>query len=207
MVSHPSILDLVATQFPDARIFEWGTTIHGKKSRLHNVNLIFERRLPGTVDRYDDLAHVVGIDENDQWYDHVVPCTTDPGLPSLIKGRTTRPSGTWITQPGQYRGSHQIGLHHHKPALVQRKPLRGWRDRDDDGIVDRSGPTYTDGRGINHHRGGTTRRVGPHSEGCLVTPVSLDGIEYWAPHWGLILQAAQLWGDVFTTTIVEVSAP
>jgi hypothetical protein len=199
-MSRPAILDLLQAQVPGAVVFEKGED---------NLNIIFERRLPGRVNYYDDLVHLVGRDASGAWYDHVSPCTTDPGLPSLVPGRPTRPSGTWCTQPGQYLRSHEIGLHHGEPALVQRfakdaTPLRGWRDRNDNGIVDRTGPTYTDGGGINHHHGGDSELVGAWSEGCLVVPRRVSGRLVWALHWEIILRASKRWGPVFSISLIEV---
>lgn len=192
----PAILDTLLAQIPGAVVFEKG---------IDNLNIIFERRLPGRVDYYDDLVHLVGRNAAGDWYDEQAPCTCDPGLPSLVPGRTTRPSGTAIVQPHQTHGSHRIGLHHGHPALVMVRCPPLWRDREDDGQVDRSGPTYYDGQGINHHCGGRSEHVGPWSEGCLVTPESLGGVPSWAPHWAIIDRAARRWGPLFTTSLVETT--
>jgi plasmid stabilization system protein ParE len=54
---------------------------------------------------------------------------------------------------GQYRGSHQLGLHQGKyEALVQRKPVTVYRDGDKDDTAEEQGKEDTGLFGINIHR-------------------------------------------------------
>jgi hypothetical protein len=198
MEPRPAILEVLLAQVPTALVFEKGDL---------NLNIIIERRLPGTPDLYDDRLHLV-YRQRGQWFAPFFPCTADPGKDGLVAHENV--NGTAIRQPGQCRGSHTIGLHNGSPALVMVSKLptdpsciRVWRDRNDDGKIDRTGKTYFDARGLNIHHAGQTPKsgvphVGPWSLGC--TGVLRPG---WDLAWSIILDASRVWGPTFTTSLVE----
>ena len=78
--------------------------------------------------------------------------TTDPG--SHWERNLLNKDGVAILVPGQYRGSHTIGLHQGKyEALRQHKPLKVYRDKNKDGVYDFLEENIHEGiYGINIHR-------------------------------------------------------
>ena len=84
---------------------------------------------------FDDSITISYKNENDEWGYHEYNCTTDPGthwVENLLNS-----DGVAILKPGQYRGSHKIGLHQGKyEALRQKKPLKVYRDGDLDNEYD-----------------------------------------------------------------------
>jgi hypothetical protein len=114
------------------------------------------------------------------------------------------PQGTAILKPGQYVGSHGLGMHRGKYlALVQIRPVTVIRDFNRDGKTD-----YTGGReetgifGINIHRAmsaGTTKTIDKYSAGCQVFANADD--------FSVFLQLAErhknLYGNSFTYTLLS----
>lgn len=177
-------------------------TAGGTGSKLHNANIVVERRLPETVNTYDDVLWFIAQDEKG-WYYHRWVGTADPGLPALLAHKN--PNGTGIVQPGFYRGCYKIGVHgpHRVNALVQqydRDPIRLWRDRNDDGRLDRTGKTYTDGRGVNiHPMGNVLGAVGFWSEACMGTMA-----KHWPAFWSDVTRSAAIYGPRFSFSLVEM---
>jgi hypothetical protein len=102
--------------------------------------------------------------------------------------------------PGQYRGSHAIGLHQGKyEALKQAKPVKVYRDANKDMTYDTK--LITEGiYGINIHKAGAdSTYVENWSEGCQVFKKSADFDEFM----GLVKKAATLHGNSFTYTLLE----
>lgn len=166
----------------------------------YNLNIVGVRTPPGQVNAFDDELHLIYKDEYDQWVDLAFPCTTDPGLYWLKN--PGRRAGTAILKPGQYRGAYQIGLHRGRyPALVQRKPVTVYRDRNRDDVLDMDSSTEQDGLyGINiHHAGFDSHRVDRWSAGCTVVGNLLD----WEIFFAVIRRSAELYGERFTYTLVD----
>jgi hypothetical protein len=139
-----------------------------------------------------------------EWKFHCFKCTTDPGthwVENLLN-----PNGVAILKPGQYRGSHKIGLHQGKyEALRQQKPLEVYRDDNQDGIYDCLEEDIDKGIfGINIHRataktGGKSTRVDKWSAGCQVIASNDD----FAVFMKICNQAKDLWSNSFTYTLIE----
>jgi hypothetical protein len=139
-----------------------------------------------------------------EWKFHCFKCTTDPGthwVENLLN-----PNGVAILKPNQYRGSHKIGLHQGKyEALRQQKPLKVYRDDNQDGIYDCLEEDVEKGIfGINIHRataktGGKSTRVDKWSAGCQVISSNDD----FAVFMKICNQAKDLWGNSFTYTLIE----
>lgn len=132
-----------------------------------DLNIVGERCQTNT-NAFDDVLHVV-YKVNGLWQHEQFKCTTDPGFyylqnPSRIKG-------TAILMPGQYKSSHQLGLHRATyKALVQRSPVKVYRDPNRDSNHDTDASTVEEGFfGINIHKAGTdSTRVDKWSAGCTV---------------------------------------
>jgi hypothetical protein len=110
--------------------------------------------------------------------------------------------GTACVVPGQYRGAWQIGDHHGKPALVQIKPVKTYRDNNKDGKLDLNEASITEGiYGINLHRAGAnSTNVDKWSAGCQVWSRDADFEEFMA----LCNKQVKVNGyKTFTYTLVE----
>ena len=165
-----------------------------------NLNLIGERR-GLQPDAFDDRIHAV-YKAGGSWWWWTFPATTDPGLKWLREPMNVR--GTAILVPGQYRGSHAIGMHQRRyAALVQVGELAVYRDGDRDDHLRPSGTIYrgTD-FGINVHRAHsttTTSRVGAYSAGCQVVQVP----DHFARLMTIAKRSTTQWGPRITYTLID----
>ena len=165
----------------------------------YNLNIIGVRRKDGTPNQFDDYLCVI-YKENGEWLVKTWAVTTDPGLFWL--GHPMKVSGTAILVPGQYRGSHRIGKHQGKyPALCQRKPVRVYRDRNKDDVLDMDPETIEEGLfGINIHKAGVaSTQVNKWSAGCQVFSRANNFNDFM----DLCYKASEKWGDTFTYTLVR----
>tara|TARA_B100001109_G_scaffold242036_1_gene226656 strand:- start:356 stop:976 length:621 start_codon:yes stop_codon:yes gene_type:complete len=153
---------------------------------------------------FDDKITISYKDFNNEWHYHEYDCTTDPGthwVENLLNS-----DGVAILKPGQYRGSHKIGLHQGKyEALRQQKPLKVYRDGDLDNEYDLLEENVKEGiYGINIHRatartGGKSSRVDKWSAGCQVIAANDDFNEFM----DICRKASNIWGNSFTYTLIE----
>tara|TARA_R100001594_G_scaffold25476_2_gene49751 strand:+ start:3155 stop:3736 length:582 start_codon:yes stop_codon:yes gene_type:complete len=155
----PKILDYIASM--DYAVFEEGDW---------NLNIIGVRKKNGTPDKFDDTM-VVCYKKNGLWQEERWKVTTDPGLYHLFN--PSRLEGTAILCPGQYRGAWKLGLHRGSyKALVQRKPVKVFRDASKNEMLDMDPNTVQEGLfGINIHRSnprGSSTIVNKWSAGCQV---------------------------------------
>lgn len=164
-----------------------------------NLNLIGIRHGLVATNKFTD-TFVVLYKDGGLWVRKVYPCTTVPGLYHLKNGLA---KGTAILVPGQYRGAYERGLHKGDyMALVQRKPVTVYRDRDKDCDLDYENPE-TGMFGINIHRAtanGISKQVDKWSAGCTVLASSADFAEL------MRLTSAQIdmgYGRTFTYTLLE----
>jgi|TARA_R100000084_G_scaffold31342_1_gene12046 hypothetical protein len=165
-----------------------------------NVNLIGVRNSNRKANQFDDELHVVFKDHRDQWVDLSFTATTDPGTYWLHN--PMRAAGTAILVAGQYRGSHKIGMHRGRyPALVQHRPVKVYRDRNRDNVLDMDPNTAIEGiYGINiHHAGYDSHRVDKWSAGCTV----IGSLTEWDAFMAVIRRSADLYGERFTYTLIE----
>ena len=160
-MSRPAVLD---------RIESLGGVVFD--SGAYDLNL-YGIRSPGrTADAFDDVIGCAyrqspgGPWSVEQW-----TATTDPGAYYLRQPMNVR--GTAILVPGQYRSAWILGLHRGSyEALVQRGPVRVYRDDTRDEVLDLEGEEeglY----GINIHastrvEGRSSSSVGRWSAGCQV---------------------------------------
>lgn len=151
----------------------------------------------------NNFNDVIGISYlvDNSWRFKVYEATTDPGLSMRLKPINV--NGTAILIPAQYKGVYQIGLHKNKyEALVQRKPMKYWRDNNKDKSLDFKGTIYNEIAGTNLHRataikGLTSKLVDDYSAGCQV----IAGYDNWVEFMHLVEKASELYGNSFTYTL------
>jgi len=146
---------------------------------------------------FDDCL-TVSYKEGGVWKSHCWPATTDPGKKGVMEYHNA--AGVARLVPGQYRGSHTIGLHQGKyEALKQQKPVKVYRDKDKDMQYDEN--VIQEGVfGINIHKAGAdSTYVENWSEGCQVFKKSADFDSFMK----IMNKAASIHGKSFTYTLVE----
>jgi hypothetical protein len=166
----------------------------------YNINIIGIRNSDTgskVTNVFDDLL-TVSYKIGDVWHFKKWAATTDPGTKGVKEFHNAQ--GVARLVPGQYRGSHAIGLHQGKyEALKQAKPVKVYRDANKDMNYDTK--LITEGiYGINIHKAGAdSTYVENWSEGCQVFKKSADFDEFMA----LVKKAATLHGNSFTYTLLE----
>jgi hypothetical protein len=180
-----------AMKLKDYKFFESGD---------YNLNIIGIRNSDTgskVTNVFDDLL-TVSYKIGDVWHFKKWAATTDPGTKGVKEFHNAQ--GVARLVPGQYRGSHAIGLHQGKyEALKQAKPVKVYRDANKDMTYDTK--LITEGiYGINIHKAGAdSTYVENWSEGCQVFKKSADFDEFMA----LVKKAATLHGNSFTYTLLE----
>ena len=146
---------------------------------------------------FDDFL-TVSYKEGGEWKFQIWPATTDPGKKGVMEYHNA--AGVARLVPGQYRGSHTIGLHQGKyEALKQQKPVKVYRDKDKDMQYDEN--IIQEGVfGINIHKAGAdSTYVENWSEGCQVFKKSSDFDSFMK----IMNKAATIHGKSFTYTLIE----
>ncbi len=146
---------------------------------------------------FDDFL-TVSYKEGGEWKFHIWPATTDPGKKGVMEYHNA--AGVARLVPGQYRGSHTIGLHQGKyEALKQQKPVKVYRDKDKDMQYDEN--IIQEGVfGINIHKAGAdSTYVENWSEGCQVFKKSVDFDSFMK----IMNKASTIHGKSFTYTLIE----
>ena len=173
---------------------------------VYNLNIIGVRSKESIKqeNRFDDILIVAfglatsGYNSSTKF---IFQITTDPGIKSLKVPMNAK--GTAILVPGQYRGSHKLGLHQGKyEALVQCAPVKVYRDANRDSILDVDKRTIDTGMfGINIHKAGIASViVVGWSAGCQVL-AKTDEYEIFMD----LCRKQKLagYGDKFTYTLLE----
>ena len=163
----------------------------------YNLNIIGIRTIGNKVTNvFDDLL-TVSYKVNGELVFKQWAATTDPGTKGVKEFHNAQ--GVARLVPGQYKGSHAIGLHQGKyEALRQVKPLKVYRDSNKDMTFDEK--VITEGiYGINIHKAGAdSTYVENWSEGCQVFKKSADFDSFMA----IVKKAATLHGNSFTYTLL-----
>lgn len=172
----------------------------------YNLNIVGVRNSntnEEVTNKFDDCM-TVSYKVNGEWHTECYKCTTDPGkhwIENLLNE-----SGTAILKPGQYRGSHKIGLHQGKyEALRQVKPVTVYRDNNLDDCYDMLEENLQEGIfGINIHRatkyaGRASTQIDKWSAGCQVIAANDD----WHEFMDLCHRSKDIWGNSFTYTLIE----
>lgn len=165
----------------------------------YDVNIVGVRNktVGQTVTNYFDDKITVSYKVNGVWQFYCWDITTDPGKKGMLEGKAV--GGVARMVEGQYRGSHQIGLHQGKyKALCQKSPVKVFRDGDRDMEFDEN--KIVDGvYGINiHHAGDNSIYVENWSEGCQV----FKRISEFNKFMEIMEQAKLAHGNSFTYTLI-----
>ena len=175
-----------------------------KSNKGYDVNIVGIRNSEtnNEVTNHFDDTLTISYKVDGEWKFHSWPATTDPGQ-YWIENPISK-DGTAILVPGQYRGSHMIGLHQGKyEALRQRKPVKVYRDNDKDLEYDTDEDTIKEGiYGINIHRSNPYDQsyyVNKWSAGCQVFKKVADFHEFM----DICKKAKDIWGNSFSYTLIE----
>ena len=155
------------------------------------------------TNKFDDWLTVSYNIDGEEFY-HEFGATCDPGM--HWAQNLLNPDGAAILVPGQYKGSHQIGLHRGQyEALVQVKPVKVFRDNNRDQRYDMDPNRIKEGIfGINIHRAtriaeGESKLVDKWSAGCQVIASNSNFTLFME----LCNNARNIWGNSFTYTLLE----
>ena len=165
-----------------------------------NVNVIGIRNTaPGkkVTNLFDDWISL-SYKEGGVWKFFIWAATTDPGTKGVKEFHNA--GGVARLVPGQYPGSHHVGLHQGKyEALKQKANVKVYRDANKDMVYDET--KITEGvYGINiHHAGADSTYVENWSEGCSVFKKIKDFDVFMV----ICKKAAALQGNSFTYTLIE----
>ena len=146
---------------------------------------------------FDDLL-TVSYKENGQWVTKSWSATTDPGKKGVMQYHNS--AGVARLVEGQYRGSHQLGLHQGKyEALRQKDNVKVYRDANKDLKYDEN--KIQEGVfGINIHKAGADSiEVSNWSEGCQVFKKAADFEEFMK----IIRKSRDIHGNSLTYTLIE----
>lgn len=168
-----------------------------------NLNIVGARNLSTTnvvTNKFDDFI-TVSYKENGKWVFKCWPATTDPGRKIMLNGNV-KSGGVARMVPGQYKGSHAIGLHQGKyEALRQVGEIWLYRDINNDLVYDTDKIVKSTNDGINIHCAGEDSAiVDDWSWGCQVFKRKKDFKEFMR----IVNKAAKLWGNKFTYTLIEI---
>jgi len=168
-----------------------------------NLNLVGIRRSNQGTNTFDDFLLVM-YREEELMVTSRYQITTDPGKYWLEN--PTNPKGTAVLVPDQYRGTWQIGKHQGKyKALVQRKPVKVYRDNNKDEVIDYSSMTTMIDEGyfgINIHRSNPydqSYAINKWSAGCQV----FKKIEDYDNFIQVCEDSAKIYGNSFTYTLID----
>ena len=172
----------------------------------YNLNIVGVRNsktLNEITNKFDDCL-TVSYKVDGLWNRYCFPCTTDPG--KYWTENLLNEGGVAILKEGQYRGSHQIGLHQGKyEALRQVKPVQVYRDNNLDNCYDMNEESLQEGIfGINIHRatkyeGKTSTQIDKWSAGCQVIASNDDFTLFME----IVNKAAKVWSNSFTYTLIN----
>mgnify|MGYP000981701145 CR=1 FL=1 len=168
----------------------------------YDVNIVAVRTTKASgravTNLFDDWL-TLSYRKDGAWMFHEWQVTTDPGKKAMLQ--YSNPAGVAILVPGQYRGSHMIGLHQGKyEALRQQKPVTVYRDRNKDQTYDFVDPE-TGIFGINIHRSNPLTEstyVENWSEGCTV----FKRVNQFNTFMDICRQARKIHGNSFTYTLL-----
>jgi len=165
----------------------------------YNLNIVGVRSHDTASNRFVDSLYVLYLVKGEQ-NAICFPITTVPGKYYLENPMVEE--GTAIVKPGQYPSLWKIGQHKGYDALVQRRMITVYRDKDADNIPTAAGEEYHGWFGINCHRANEKRKsiqVNKWSAGCQVFADPLDFNIFMA----LCYKAASLTGNSFTYTLIN----
>lgn len=140
------------------------------KDNPYQANVLGIRSDNPATNEFDDAVGLIFMDFENRWNLRLFRATTDPGTYWLQNPMNVK--GTAILPPGQYKNSHRLGKHKGQyDALVQAGPLKLWRDKNKDTVIDFTDLSVSESDGINIHRANPEARstaVDKWSAGCQV---------------------------------------
>ena len=158
-----------------------------------NINIFGIRDNENVADSFNDLICLL-YKEKGKWVLKKYQATTDPGIYYRNNLLNTTESVNKLKDIFTIKYT----------ALVQRKPVKLWRDSNKDGILDRKGKTYTELAGINIHHAssnGTSVTIGKYSAGCQV----IASITDWNEFIDIVLKSSTIYGKVFSYALFTES--
>ena len=171
----------------------------------YNLNIIGIRsnNQNKVTNRFDDLLVVIYKTPTGKWQRVSYSITTEPGVYYMTR-KLLNPKGTAILVPGQYRGCWELGKHKGEyKALVQKKPVKVYRDGNKNDIYDMVSKCIDNGVfGINIHRSDEfvkVNYVNSYSAGCQVFSDPNDFKKFIT----LCERQRQLYGNSFTYTLLN----
>lgn len=174
-----------------------------KSDKPYNLNLVAIRHADERVTNKFDDVYTVSWFWQGKWYWHAWAATTDPGHYYARKA-LLNPAGVAILPPGQYRGAWQLGTHRGSyRALIQRKAVPVFRDKNKDEVMDMDPATIDVGwHGINHHRAelaSVAQLINKYSAGCQV----IQDSAHFATLIDICDRAAGYFGNAFSYTLLR----
>lgn len=170
---------------------------------VYNLNIVGIRANANrkVTNKYDDVL-VVDYNTNSGHKRVMYNITTEPG--TYYMKNLCNADGAAILVPNQYRGCWQLGLHRGKyKALVQKKAVKVYRDKNKDDIYDLNPETIQNGIfGINIHRSNETwtrTTVDQYSAGCQV----FNGPDAFTSFMRLCEEQRKRYGNSFTYTLIN----
>lgn len=152
------------------------------------------------TNQFDDLLTLsYKIGDTEVYHEYFI--TTEPGI--YYSKNLLNKEGVAILVPNQYKGTWQIGLHRGKyKALVQRKTVQVYRDKNKDNKYDMNQETIDDGLfGINIHHSsatGISTQIDKWSAGCQV----FQNIKNFNEFMLICDKASKAWGNSFTYSLI-----
>lgn len=182
-----------------AKGYVWFDDIQNKGYDLNIVGVRNSSTGNKVTNLFDDMITVSYKDETGIWKFYEWMNTTEPGTKGVKEYHN--PKGVARLVEGQYKGSHEIGLHQGKyEALRQKGKLKVYRDPNKDMIYDETIIDEGSGFGINIHKAGQDSTwVENWSEGCQVFKRVKDFDEFMK----IIKKASKIHGNSFTYTLIE----
>ena len=166
----------------------------------YNLNIVGVRACDTQANTFNDLL-CVAFYVDGQPHVFAFNATTDPGL--YYRENPINLNGTAIVKEGQHNGLWQIGLHQGQySALVQRKPIKVYRDNNRDQLINIDAPEQRGFFGINCHRANainTSSQVDKWSAGCQVVADPLDFEQLMI----LCRQSTKRYSNSFTYTLIN----
>jgi hypothetical protein len=143
---------------------------------IYQANPLGIRAKIGYTNTFDDFICNLRKNHANVWELLICEGTVDPGKYWML--HPMNPLGTFKICPGQTIDAFKIGYHQNKyRALVQNRPIKGWRDNKIDLIYDEQKIGY--GEGINlHHAGKHSIEINNWSAGCQVIAIETEFDEY-----------------------------
>lgn len=167
-----------------------------------NLNLVGVRRDNLGTNTYDDYLLLM-YRKGDEVTCNRYSITTDPGKYWLEN--PINPAGTAVLVPDQYRGTWKLGKHQNRyEALVQRKPVKVYRDNNRDDVMDYENEVLVTQEGyfgINIHRSnpyGKSYSINKWSAGCQV----FGDIHQYKEFLSICKESSEIYGDTFTYTLI-----